>query len=79
MNVRLNPEILERANACNKNFSCLKKETREICEVERLVSDRALFVKSKNGRICPYYTRFGYSYAICNCCVRKELYIHYGI
>ena len=79
MDVSFNPEILERANACNKHFSCLQKATREVCEVERLISDRTLFVKSDNDRLCPYYTRFGYSYAICNCCVRRELYIRHGI
>jgi hypothetical protein len=79
MDISFNAEILERANACNKQYSCLKKATREVCEVERLVSDRTLFVKSRNNRICPFYTRFGYSYAICNCYVRKELYIHHGI
>jgi hypothetical protein len=79
MEVNLSAEILERANDCNKQFSCLQKKTREVCEVERLVLDRTLFVKSENNRHCPYFTSFGYSYAICNCYVRRELYIRYGI
>jgi hypothetical protein len=79
MDITFNPEILEKANACNKDFSCLQESTRNVCEVERLVSDRTLFVKSDNNQRCPYYTRFGYSYAICNCYIRKELYIRYAI
>jgi hypothetical protein len=79
MDVSFNPEILKRANSCNKHFSCLQEATRQICEVEQLVSDRTLFVKSENNRTCPYYILFGHSYAICNCYIRKELYIRYGI
>ena len=79
MDVSLNSEILERAEACTRHFSCLQKATRKICEVERLVSDRTLFVKGENNIVCPYYTLFGYSYAICNCYVRKELYMRHGI
>jgi len=79
MEISFDPEILERANACTRDFSCLQEATRNVCEVERLVSDRTLFVKSANNRLCPYYTRFGYSYAICNCYVRRELYIRHGI
>lgn len=79
MEIGFNAEILERANACINYFSCLQDGTRDVCEVERLVSDRTLFVRSENNLLCPYYTRFGYSYAICNCYVRKEIYIRYGI
>lgn len=76
MKFDIHTEILNKADQCRDNYSCLHGEGKCLCEVESHFDKNILFVKSPK-MLCNYYMSFGYSH-ICKCPARKEIYYRYN-
>lgn len=79
MNLKLDADILNQADHCRRNFSCLTGDKTCLCEVERLIDNNLLFIKPAVTNICNYKVSFGYSAYYCNCPARLEIYKLYNI
>ncbi len=64
---------------CDKDFSCLKEETRhEMCKVDRCLDSKICFLKDAKNKTCINKLNYGDAH-ICDCPVRVELYEKYGL
>jgi hypothetical protein len=77
--LQVRKETIDHTTKCPRNYLCLTSNNRDMCLIDRPVSDEGLFIK---GRVkhenCPYYIEFEYSY-ICDCPTRHEIYQRYNI
>lgn len=71
-------DIINKADKCTRDFSCLYGDKDCICDFEDAVENKILFIKPIKNIMCDYRVSFGYSY-ICSCPVRKELYNSYNV
>ena len=71
-------EIRLAASKCWADFACLNGNGHCVCPVERVISERYVFVKPKNCIECPYRIPFGSASHVCACPVRNELHRRYG-
>ena len=58
---------------CRKNFACLEKGGKPLCEVGDCINSAIFFLKRLNETGCPNALMFG-SEHLCACPVRKELF-----
>lgn len=72
-------EVIKETTQCDRCYSCLEGAKFNVnCKVINSINNNILFVESMNDSICSYLMPFGNSF-ICNCPVRKEIYIKYGV
>ena len=76
MEFNINSDILKKADQCREDYSCLKGDSKCLCEVDSNFDNNILFIKPAN-MLCNYNMSFGYSH-ICKCPVRKEIYHRYN-
>ncbi len=77
MDIRIDKEIIEETTECNKNFSCLTKSRRELCEIQiTLFSGKVHFIKCKQNLQCNYKIDFK-NESCCFCPTRKEIFNKY--
>ena len=69
---------IKDAKLCKKNCSCLTDSGKNICKVEKYISNELIFVQPTNNNLCDYRISLGESY-VCTCPIRKELYLRYQI
>ena len=73
MDYQVSDEAHSVATKCDKGFSCLKRERKDLCKVDFYIKGKVYFVKCLNEGYCPYKHPFGSSF-FCSCPVRKELF-----
>ncbi len=78
MHIQISEDTIKKTTKCQKSFSCLSGERKDLCEVESCVNDEIHFLKCMYNSLCRYRVPFGYS-SVCTCPVRKELYNRYRI
>jgi hypothetical protein len=79
MDIRIDQEIIKETTECEKNFSCLTKSRRELCEIEiTLFSGKVHFIKCKQDLECNYKIDFE-NESCCFCPTRKEIYNKYKL
>lgn len=78
MNFKVDDSAIKEATLCEKNYSCLSEDRKELCKVTRIVEDKVYFIKCQDTESCSYKMSFGNSF-ICNCPVRKVIYKKYKI
>jgi hypothetical protein len=78
MKIEIDPSVINQTTKCEKNFICLESNTEECCccKVEKILSDKILFLKCLSSGYCSYAISFGNSYT-CICPVRTEIYRKY--
>ncbi len=79
MEIHVSDEALGAATRCAKGFSCIKGEEKDLCVVEECVDGKVHFIKCKSDGACSYQQSFGFSYLICYCPVRIEIFQKYKI
>jgi hypothetical protein len=78
MKFKVNDSIIKKTTKCEKDFSCLYEERKELCKVTRKVEDKVYFVECQETESCSYRLPFGNSF-FCTCLVRKAIYDEYKI
>lgn len=78
MNIHVSADVMRATTKCQKDFSCLDGKNRTCCEITDCVNNEVIFVKCKHSPSCPYQQRFGNEF-VCNCPIRKEIYIKHKI
>ena len=74
MNCKICDKIIEKADKCPNNFSCLKDDEFKLCPVvDYIENGDVLFVNAKYYVVCPYMLPFADS-NICHCPVRIKIY-----
>jgi hypothetical protein len=76
--LQLEEDILNQTRECMWDFSCLDNDKSCLCEVDELINNKLLFIKTTKMNACNYMISFGYSY-YCNCPTRNELYKRYKV
>jgi hypothetical protein len=66
-------ETIAETKRCEKGFSCLKKRSEDLCQIESCVNGKVHFIKCRSTNSCSYQIHYGYN-CICLCPTRKELY-----
>lgn len=72
-------KTIDRTNLCEKNFSCLKGEKGDMCEIIYTVGESTLITLCGSKPFCPYCKIFVDIQGICFCPTRIEIYKKYGI
>jgi len=70
--ISIDEKTLSETTKCDKQFSCLSYETRDVCPVIHANGQNVLIIDSR-PHPCPYKIAFGAS-EICLCPVRFELF-----
>jgi hypothetical protein len=78
MDLQISDKVLKQTINCAHNFRCLHAETANICPVDINIKGDPLFIRPLKKDPCPYLIVFGYSYHICKCPTRKELFKRYN-
>lgn len=78
MDIKISEDIKKDTTECKKNFSCLSCERKDLCKIEKFITNNLIYIEYMNKRYCTYQMSFGSNY-VCNCPVRKELYNRYKI
>ena len=79
-NVEVPEEIRRKATKCRYDFACLSDDgVPPMCNVDRCISDRYLFVTPRSGCSCPYCIEFGFASHGCTGPGRNSIYLKYGI
>lgn len=63
---------------CDKSFSCLKNDGKDLCKVRLGGNGPAHFVKCPEDNHCSYRLSYGGAY-LCICPVRNEIYNKYKV
>jgi hypothetical protein len=64
---------LFKARKCMSQYSCLCGGRNRICEVDRLMGEKLLFVRKLSEEGCGYKISISNS-SLCSCPVRKKIY-----
>ena len=78
MILKIDDAIIKKTTRCNKDFSCLSDNRKELCRVTRTVENKVHFVECHDTESCSYRLAFGESF-FCTCPVRKDIYDTYKI
>ena len=62
-----------KARKCMSQYSCLCGKRSRLCEVDKLMGEKLLFIKDSSSEGCGYKVSFSSS-SLCNCPVRKKIY-----
>lgn len=80
MKPKIGENLKQKASKCWREHACLDGNSdKPLCEVERCVCNRSLFIRCKTGVNCPYRISFGFSSHVCTCPVRHALYTSQGV
>jgi len=71
-------EAIAETKKCKKGFSCLSKQSEDLCQIESCVNGKVHFIQCLSTTSCSYQLHFG-SECICTCPTRKELYNQHGV
>lgn len=78
MKYKIAAEVVQDADKCNLDYSCLNGDKECLCDVNKAIDDKIVLVVPRNNDPCDYLMSFGNSY-ICNCPVRLELFRSYRV
>ena len=78
MKLHVSDEIQKATTHCEKGFSCLAGDRKDICTVETCVVEKIYFIKCLNEGYCSYQHQFGSAY-FCDCPTRKDLFNKYKV
>ncbi len=78
MDIQIDQDILKNTTQCEKNFSCLSCEKRQVCKVKYCAGEKILFVEPNQYEHCSYRMSFGDQF-ICSCLTRREIHKRYNI
>lgn len=78
MDISVSDEAIKATTKCRKFFSCLKEKDRNFCAVANCINEEILFMKTLKNACCPYQQAFGNEF-LCDCPVRKEIFVKYKI
>ncbi len=76
--LEISEDTLKNASECQKKSSCLFGEQKDLCKIEKHITNNLIYVKCLNKEYCNFQISFG-SFYVCSCPVRKEIYNRYGI
>jgi hypothetical protein len=77
MKYKIDIEILNEAEDCTCNYSCLNDKSECFCDIDYdLGNGKILFLKSAQNVHCRYIVSYGNSF-ICTCPVRRKIYTLY--
>ena len=71
-------KTINETDKCDKNFTCLEEDGKNLCPIEDCVGGKVHFIKCLDSKPCQYKTFFGDGF-VCCCPTRKELYNKYKI
>jgi len=77
MDIKIGEELLKKATKCEKNFSCLSEQKRDVCKINYVAKYQTVFLEKESGKPCKYLVPISDSF-ICICPVRYEIYKMYG-
>jgi hypothetical protein len=77
MALKVNPETVKQADQCPRDHACLKGG-QTCCTIRNTINETVFFTTCEKPSHCPYQMAFGHLY-MCNCPVRKELYIKHWL
>lgn len=78
MTHHVSDESLRATTHCEKRFSCLTEDRKDLCQVEYCVNESVHFIKYLKNDSCCYQQAFGAGH-FCACPTRKELFNRYKI
>ena len=71
-------ETIADTKKCKKDFSCLSKQSEDLCQIESCINGKVHFIKCLSTASCSYQVYYG-DRCICCCPTRKELYNQHGV
>ena len=77
-NIKIDEEIIQRTNNCERNFCCLSGDKTRICKAKCSIGFDLLEINPTMVNHCRCRVSFGNTY-FCNCPTRKEIYNRYNI
>ena len=77
MDIKIEEELLKKATKCEKNFSCLSEQEKDLCKINCVDKYQTLFLEKESVNHCKYILPFSNCF-ICICPVRNEIYKMYG-
>lgn len=78
MSYHVSAESQKATTGCEKGFSCLMGDRKDLCVVEACVDGKVHFIKCLNRGYCSYQQPFGMGH-VCTCPTRKELFNKFKI
>ena len=78
MKIEIHQDIIQQAFKCTKNLQCLSGKKEDICKIVFYMNDDMNFVKCHGDKGCPYLELHNKT-ELCNCPVRKEIFLRYKI
>lgn len=78
MKFKIDADILNEAEGCRHDYSCLSDNCECLCEIDYdLGSGKVLFLRVNQYMNCQFMMSYGNSY-ICTCPVRKKIFKLYN-
>ncbi len=78
MNLFIRQDIKHETTNCQKGFSCLSGERKDLCKVLSCYDYDVYFILFENTESCPYQQKIS-ERVYCDCPIRKEIYNKYNI
>ena len=75
---KVDKKTIEQSTKCQKCFSCLENNGKDLCKVNQCIEDKILFVECDDINYCSYQKSFGDN-KYCQCPVRKEIFTKYKV
>ena len=72
-------DVLAETECCEKNFSCLCRYTRTVCEVRDAYGFDFVCVRKEDAFHCCYRSELTREVCICECPTRVELFKRYAL